>query len=184
MHWCPLGRFNCDFSIVSAVRGQYITANESCQFYYQLSKAPQIKNTTSYFTLTSPLVSQNSSTWSVCYSSPPFINSLTPLFPFPSLYFVYPCQCFVLRLCSWRKPPPRFTFLLSVYGPLLLGMFTGGPIKKGASQKAETATGKPWGPPPHGSQLFQLQDQRCTLPASHGSVCLPVVSISSVGFLS
>lgn len=43
MCWTPLGKFNSHFSIVSALRGQYITVNEPCQFYYQWSTAPQIK---------------------------------------------------------------------------------------------------------------------------------------------
>lgn len=38
----PLGKFNGYFSIVSTLRGQYITANEPCQFYYQWSPAPRI----------------------------------------------------------------------------------------------------------------------------------------------
>lgn len=43
MCWSPSGKFNSYFSIVSTLRGQYITANEPCQFYYQRSTAPQIK---------------------------------------------------------------------------------------------------------------------------------------------
>lgn len=44
----PLGKFKSQFSIVSALRGLYITENESCQFYYRWSTAPLIKNKTSY----------------------------------------------------------------------------------------------------------------------------------------
>lgn len=40
MYWSPLGKFNSYFSIVSTLRGQYITVNESCQFYYHKIKAP------------------------------------------------------------------------------------------------------------------------------------------------
>lgn len=39
----PLGKFKSYFSIVFALRGQYITVNESCHFYYQWSTAAQIK---------------------------------------------------------------------------------------------------------------------------------------------
>lgn len=39
----PLGKFKSQFSIVSALRGLYITENESCQFYYRWSTAPLIK---------------------------------------------------------------------------------------------------------------------------------------------
>lgn len=175
MRWCPLGKFNCDFSIVSAVRGQYITANESCQFYYQWSKARQIKTklhtTPSHLHKIAPL--------DQFVTRRPLHQLSDPSFSLPLTLFCLSSSVFCVTTLLLEKPASSL-HLPRACGPRRVYWR---PNKE--SQKAEIATGKPWGPPPpHGSQLLQLQDQCCTLPASHGSVCLPVVSISSVGFLS
>jgi len=98
MCWSPLGKFNSYFSIVSTLRGQYITVNESCQFYYQWSTDPQIKQAFIYPHI-SP-VSQNSLAWSACYSRrpprPPFPRPPGPCFSPPSTFFLS------LRVCLQR----------------------------------------------------------------------------------
>lgn len=111
----PLGKFNGYFSIVSTLRGQYITANEPCQFYYQWSPAPRI--TTRLHTPPHlPGLTKTASLDQSVTPGPPLSTFWPVFFPLPSstAFFVYyPCLCFAQWLCLWRKQHGSCSSLLA-----------------------------------------------------------------------
>lgn len=165
----PLGKFKSYFSIVSPLRGQYITVNESCHFYYQWSTAGQIKTRLHILPPRPPSLAKQPGL--ISPPSLPFPPNLIPLFlwipPFPVLLFILVCLlcCGSARIESdtaASPPPPLHQTRLPLFSPVApsaLRRVCRRPYNERGTTDTEKATKRPWGPPPHGSQPLQLQDQ-------------------------
>lgn len=189
MCWSPSGKFNSYFSIVSALRGQYITVNEPCHFYYQWSTTPEIK-TRLHIPPHLPGLTKQPCLISLLLQAPSLLRQPSgPRFFFgPSCFFLSLLVCLLSYASSGiendtaaapRIPTITSTAarLLSAGAPTLPGVFTGGPIMKGLGGDIDShrrALGAlPYGSQPPGSGISAV----CCRPGSHES-------IFSVGFLS
>lgn len=180
----PLGKFKSYFSIVSPLRGQYITVNESCHFYYQWSRAGQIKTRLHILPPRLPSLTKQP-----CLISPPLPPRVpqnpVPLFlfihPFPVLLFILVCL-----LCCDSAPiendtaapfPPREPVFPTSRPlppppslPPFFAVFTGGPVMKGSQQTQRKPRSGPGEPrhtahSPSSSRISHSEQS-----GSHGSV--------------